>query len=345
MRVKPLDVLKVVVSVALIAYLLWRVDTTAVAATLRTANVPLVIAALLIYFGALGFGLLKWRVLVRAQGEDVRLADLAAFTFTGLFFGNFLPTTLGGDVVRGFDMARHLRRAEDAAISVLMDRVIGLVALITAGAVMAAIAVFSWGRQDLLAPAAVVWAAGAAALLGLAAVLSGRLRRLVARLCEIGPLRRLAPVWARLSTALQGYREHPIALLQAYLLGIGMLVTSNLVQYLLSQAVGAHIPLKYVFLCNPLTAFAPLIVPSLGGLGVNQGAYEVLYATTAGVTTPVAALTVSLLMQLIIYITSLPGGVLWLLRRQTGRARQAAQERGETPAPAAEAGTRLGDGQ
>ena len=86
-------------------------------------------------------------------------------------------------------------------------------------------------------------------------------------------------------------------------------------------------------------------MPSLGGLGVNQGAYELLYATTAGVTTPVNALTVSLLMQLIIYITSLPGGVLWLRRRQTGRAREAALARGETPAPAGEAGTGLRDGQ
>ncbi|MHB0878269.1 MAG: lysylphosphatidylglycerol synthase transmembrane domain-containing protein [Anaerolineae bacterium] len=345
MKVKPLDVLKIAVSAALVAYLLWRVDTAAVAAALRTANVPLLLAALLIYFGALGFGLLKWQVLVAAQGERVRLADLAAFTFTGLFFGNFLPTSLGGDVVRGFDMARHLRRAEDAAVSVLMDRVIGLVALITVGALMAAVAVFGWGRGDLMTPAMVVWLACAAALAGLAAVLSRRLRRLMARLFEIGPLRRLAPIWERLSTALQSYRERPVALAKAYCLGVGMLLTSNVVQYLLSQAVGAGIPMKYIFLCNPLTAFAPLIVPSLGGLGVNQGAYDLLYATTAGVTTPVHALTVSLLMQLIIYITSLPGGVLWLLRRQSNRAREAALTRGETPASAVEAGTGLGDGQ
>ena len=132
-----------------------------------------------------------------------------------------------------------------------MDRVIGLVALITAGAFMAAVAVFGWGRSDLMGPAAIVWVACAAALLGLAAVLSGRLRRLVTRVCQIGPLRRVAPVWERLSTALQTYREHPGALLAAFCLGIGMLLTSNVVQYLLSRAIGAGIPMRYVFLRNP----------------------------------------------------------------------------------------------
>lgn len=344
MRVKPLDALKLVVSAVLVAYLLWRVDTAAVGAALKTANSGLLLAALVLYFGCLGFGLLKWHVLVEAQGERVRLADLAAFTFTGLFFGNFLPTMIGGDVVRGFDMARHLRRAEDAAISVIMDRVVGVFALISVGALMAAVAVFGWGRRDLMNPAAVVWVACALSVLGLAAVLSHRSRRLLSRLFAIGPLRRLAPTWERFSVALGAYRQRPVALAKAYCCGVGMLFTSNLVQYLLSLAVGAGIPLRYIFLCNPLTAFAPLIVPSIGGLGVNQGAFELLYATIAGVTTPVAALTVSLLMQLIIYLTSLPGGVLWLRRRQAARPEAGTSVRAKTPASASEVGTHLGDG-
>jgi uncharacterized membrane protein YbhN (UPF0104 family) len=130
-------------------------------------------------------------------------------------------------------------------------------------------------------------------------------------------LAKVEPIYLRLSDALQAYRERPGALVQAYGIGLLVIVVSNVVNWMVATAVGATIPLSYVFLFNPMLAFAPLIVPSLGGLGVNQGAYDLLYASLGGVVSPAGALTVSLLMQLIIYVSSLPGGVLWLRKRRS----------------------------
>ncbi|MGQ9554890.1 MAG: lysylphosphatidylglycerol synthase transmembrane domain-containing protein [Anaerolineae bacterium] len=324
LRFRPLDILKMAISLALIAYLLWRVKPAAVLAAMRGANYGLLLLALALYFGAIALGVLKWATLLAAQGERVPCGDLFSFTFTGLFFGNFLPTNVGGDLVRGYDLARHLCRAEDAAISVLVDRLVGLIAFITSGAVMAALAVYSWRRTDLLPLAAIVWLACLAALVGLAVLLSRHLRLLIGRLFAWRPLARLQPVYERLSGALQTYRERPGALARAYAIGMGVILASNLVNYLVAVAVHAGIPLAYVFLFNPMIAFAPLIVPSLGGLGVNQGAYDLLYASVGGLTTRPAALTVSLLMQLLIYLSSLPGGILWLRGRRIKREERAA---------------------
>src|SRR5258706_4083357 len=54
----------------------------------------------------------RWHALLRSGGIDMRFKDSAALTFMGLFATNFLPTTIGGDVVRlaggmqmGFDCA------------------------------------------------------------------------------------------------------------------------------------------------------------------------------------------------------------------------------------------------
>jgi len=330
MRLKPIDILKVLVSLALIAYLLWRVDLGAVSEAMRGASVPLWCLALLIYFGAIAMSTAKWGVLLRAQGADVPYLDLLAYSFTGLFFGNFLPTNVGGDLVRGYDLARHVRRVEDAAISVLVDRLVGLTAFITSAGAMAAAAVYVWGRQDLIGLATVVWLATAAALGGLAVLFSQRLRGLVGRLFRIGPLARLEPIYLHLSDALQSYREHPGALVRAYLMGLLVIVISNVVNWLVALAVNVDIPLRYVFLFNPMLAFAPLIVPSLGGLGVNQGAYDLLYSNLGGVATPAGALTVSLLMQLIIYVSSIPGGLLWLRKRRRAQTVEASHRGTET---------------
>lgn len=320
MRLKPIDILKVLISVVLIGYLLWRVDLAAVSTAMRGASVPLWLLALVVYFGAIALSTAKWGVLLRAQGAEVPYTDLLAYSFTGLFFGNFLPTNVGGDLVRGYDLARHLRRVEDAAVSVLVDRLVGLTAFITSAGAMSAVAVFLWDRSDLLGLATVVWLATAGALIGLAVLFSKRLRGLVGRLFRLGPLAKLEPIYLHLSDALQAYRDHPGALARAYGMGLLVIVISNVVNWLVAMAVHVDIPLRYVFLFNPMLAFAPLIVPSLGGLGVNQGAYDLLYSKLGGVVTPAGALTVSLLMQLIIYVSSLPGGVLWLRKRRRAAA-------------------------
>ena len=72
-------------------------------------------------------------------------ADLLAYTFVGLFFGNVLPSNLGGDVVRAYDLAAATRRTEDAAISVLVDRLMGLVAFFAAAVVMAVLTLILLG--------------------------------------------------------------------------------------------------------------------------------------------------------------------------------------------------------
>lgn len=330
MRLRPIDLVKIAVSLVLIAYLLWRVDLDAVAATLRGASVPLLVGALAVYFGAIALNTAKWSLLLRAQGAAVPYPDLLAFTFTGLFFGNFLPTNVGGDLVRGYDLARHLSRVEDAAISVLVDRLVGLTAFITSAAAMSVVAVFGWGRSDLMPLAGVVWLACAGALGFLAMLFSRRLRLLFGRLFRLPLLSQLEPVYGRLSEALQAYRDHPDALARAYGVGLMVIITSNLVNWAVAVAVGAGIPLRYVFLFNPMLAFAPLIVPSLGGLGVNQGAYDLLYSSLGGVVSPAGALAVSLLMQLIIYVSSLPGGLLWLRKRRRTLAVESSHRATET---------------
>ena len=69
------------------------------------------------------------------------------FIFVGFFFNNFLPANVGGDVMRGFSLARYTDRGADAAVSVIVDRVIGLMAYMTTAALAAFIAVNVTGGQ------------------------------------------------------------------------------------------------------------------------------------------------------------------------------------------------------
>lgn len=317
MKDRLLFLLKVLISLGLILFLFTRVDLSKLGQAVASANYPLLLLALLLYFGAMAVNVVKWQVLLRAQKIEVPLISLLTYYFVGLFFGNFVPTNvLGVDVARGYDLARYTERGAEAAVSVVVDRLIGLIAFLSAGAFMVVVAVFLVGRQDLRPLALLVTLLLLASLLLFAGLLSRRLRRKFQSLFRLPPFSKVEPLYAELSGAVQAYRHNFSALGFAFLLSLSALAISNLVNYLISLGLGTPLPLFYIFLFNPLVAFAPVLIPSLGGLGATQGAYDLFYSRLGRVVSPTGAFAVSVVMQVVIYLASLPGGFLWWRKRR-----------------------------
>ncbi len=327
MRERVATATKVLVSLGLIVYLFRRVDLAEVGETLAKAQRGWLVAALFLYFGAIVLGCVKWNVLLRAQGIRVPFRDLLSYSFIGTFFSNFLPANVGGDVMRGYGLARHIARPAEAVVSVVVDRLVGFMAFMSSAVAAALAVVVTTGRADLEGLAVAAGGALLTLMLGFAVILSRRLRALAERAFRWRWLEPFAPIYGRLSEAVGAYRFRYAALATAYFISLGVLLLSNLVNYFLALSLGGGIPLLYIFLFNPLVAFVLLIPVSVGGLGVNQGAYVFFYGLV-GVSARLA-LAVSLLMQMVIYVSSLPGGFLWW----RGRASQPAPVQGREPSP------------
>ncbi len=325
MRDKLITALKVVVSLGLIAYLLSRVGLDEVVEVIRSAsaNYLYLLIALGLYFGAIAVGSFKWQILLRAQGIQVPFINLLSFTFVGLFFGNFLPTNVGGDLVRGYGLARHTLLPAETAISVLVDRMLGLIAFVFVAVVMALLVVYTAG-QVALWEVAVVAAVALLALCGIFAVmLSDRLRGQLGRLFNTSFLSGLAPLYDRLSGALSAYRRSYGALAAGFCISLLVLTIGSVVNYLISLALGGGISLLHIFLFTPLITFVLLIPISIGGIGLNQSAY-VFFFSLVGVPEQ-KSLAMSLIMQAIIIISSLPGGILWWRERSAREATSTAE--------------------
>lgn len=317
MRDKLTALLKLVVSAALIAFIFSRADLAALGARLAGANGLLVLLALIAYFGAIVMNTAKWAVLLRAQAPGVPFGALLRYTFIGVFFNNILPANIGGDVMRGYGLSAYTESKLDAAASVIVDRLVGLMAFVSSAVVAALIAIYTTHLPDLVVVGAVAIVALAALVFAFAVLFSRRLRIVLARLFDWSLLRPLAPVYGRLADAFGAYRFRYKTLLAAYLIGMTGLMLTNAVNYLLSQALGGGISFLAIALFNPLIALVLLIPISVGGLGVNQNAYVGFYGLV-GVPHD-HALAVSLLIQALIIISSLPGGLLWLRGRNITR--------------------------
>ncbi len=306
--------LKIGVTLGIIVLLLRQVDLAAVARHLASANPFLLLLAFALYMAAISLGAVKWQVLVHAQGLDLPLGQLLAYSLVGLFFGNVLPGNVGGDLVRAYGLVRASGRAEAAAISVLVDRLMGVLAYAGAAMVMAALAAMTLTRGAELEQLEIATVAATIVfILGSALLFSRRASLRVKGIFRFGPLSRLEPVAQRIYEALQVYRHSYRALAINLALSAFSVVITTLVWYFVGLALGVTVSPFYFFLFNPLIAFVLLIPISFNGLGPKE-AMAVFFFGLVGVPSELA-LAMSLVFHLLVVLSSLPGGVLWWRER------------------------------
>src|SRR5690606_21312134 len=110
--------------------LLSRVDLGRLWQTARTASPAWMAGALGLYLLMCVMSAWRWRILLRAQHVLVPIGMLTTSFLVATFFNNFLPSNIGGDVVRLGDTARAAGSKTLATTVVLLDRGIGLLGLI-----------------------------------------------------------------------------------------------------------------------------------------------------------------------------------------------------------------------
>ena len=301
---------KIAVSVALLTYLLATTDLRAIEARVRTADLLDLLVAVLFYCAMLALATWRWQLLLRGLGRSASLGRLTASYLIATFFNNFLPSNIGGDIVRVRDGSR-LTGSTTASLAVVgIDRILGFGALY----LLAAVAFVS-------APPAVRGLAGArAVLLGLALVFSvlayvffrpgtaGRLMH-VSRLATIG--------WARerfetVQEAVHAYRERLAVIWAAG--GASLAVQALAVLYYLAvaRALGIPLPAGAAFLMVPLCTLLQALPVSFNGWGLREGLFA-LYFAQLGLPRP-GALAFSLVGAGLMVLLSLSGAVVWMTR-------------------------------
>src|SRR5437762_2524526 len=136
------------VSIALLWLLFSRVDVAKLWANARQARLAWIAVALALYTLNVVASVWRWRLLLEAQDVDMSFRSLFASMSVALFFNNFLPSNIGGDVVRVADSAKVTRSKTLAATVVLADRAMGMMGLVLVAAAGVTL-VTSGGRTPL----------------------------------------------------------------------------------------------------------------------------------------------------------------------------------------------------
>lgn len=301
---------KIVVSVGLLTLLLGRTDLRALATRLRGMNPSWMIGALGIYGAMVWVGAWRWRLLLAAQSVKVSLSTLAESFLVATFFNNFLPSNIGGDVIRIADTAPLTTSKTVATTVILVDRVLGLLALFTVagGGLLAA------SRVGFRVPGiGYVWGLFGAAIA--ISIIAFFFPPAFPRL--LSPLRVIEPEWVderlrRLGNTLEGFRQRPGDLGRAFVGAV--LVQVGIVLFYLCTARGLSIalPVQYAAVLVPLSLVVQMLPISINGLGVREAVFAFFFASF-GFSTD-SALALSLVGAALILLFSISGGIL-LVRR------------------------------
>ncbi len=311
-------VLKLLVSVGLLGYLLARIHIERFLQTFANAKFSYIAIALLVYLLTQGISAMRWTTLARPLGVDTPFKDMARYYLIGMFFNLFAPGTVGGDVSRVYYLVRdETARVQgrsvptmNAAMSVLMDRAIGMIVLVWLGA--AGLLLFPYY--------AVPHSARVATFLLSIGLLAGAL---------IAPLVRwLLPAdthqfIVKLRLVFSAYRRHWRALVVAAIFSLVIHLVQAWMHVAMGRALDLNVPFSFALIVYPLVGTFSAIPISLNGLGLREGGYVVLLSVIGIGTEKVIAF--GILLFFVVACDSLIGGVMYLVQ-QGARPRENALE-------------------
>jgi len=278
---------------------------------------PLFMALLLLLTGGFA-GAASWWCILRTRLPGLAYRRIAAWHWMGMFFNSFLPSNIGGDVVKGVAAARDAGQTGFVVTSVLLDRALNLGVLLGIGAVAL---LLQTGR--LAGAAGLV--AGSLALMPLAGASARRLGRPQPRDGGNG----IRGMLAALALAVIDWVAAPRLFLPAVAAALVSQLCKTWSHVYVIRAFGLELPEACVWTLIPLFGMVSALPLSIGGLGVREWVAQRMAGPMRLDETHLVAL--SLGGHLVVVLVNMLGAVSFLSFR--GRSGKSPHSQVEKPAP------------
>lgn len=294
--------IKAAVSGLLLYFALATVNVSTVAARLSRIELPWIALGLLLLLAQNAILSWRWQQIVTRCGADLPPRQAFRFTLIGTFFSQTLPSSVGGDAIRLWLLAKQTNWRV-AAYSVFLDRVVGVVTLAAL-----VVACLPWTLALIRDPVG----RAALMLIGLGFIAAGivfvglswqRLKFLE----HWAPTRHLVAI---AGVAVMILRS-PRTLAVVFGLSVMIHLITALTGWCAAHAVGADMPLSYSLFLIPPVMLVTVVPISIAGWGLREGAMVAAFSY-AGL--PQAdGLIISLLFGAAYLVIGVAGGLVWIL--------------------------------
>jgi len=282
----------------------------------------LFIALCIFIFGQAVIGI-RWWLLLRTQSVYISLWQAIRLHFLGLFCNNFMLGSVGGDVVRAWYVTKHTEHKFEAALSVFVDRVIGLFSTLTIAIVFYII--FLMGQKVLPDEAAkkdagiietvseykwfIFWIAVVIGF-GLAMLLLNSRGRLILKKASASIIEHGKRLVAKFSKAFFVYCRNPLTIILVFLLTVFLQLMTITGFWLVGRELGIELDLRYYYVFFTITWVVGSIPVSFGGLVLVEGFLIFIFVKFGAEKT--SATVLAFCQRIVWMLASLPGAAILL---------------------------------
>lgn len=248
----------------------------------------------------------QWQCLLDGEHIHVDLRRLINLYQVGISFNHFLPTGMGGDVVKAYYIGKEGNNAAGSANAVVMSRVTGFF-----GMMLVSLPALLFWQTHLERQIKVGYVVSCLAMISVF-VLAFFGVQLLPRFLHLHWLTmRIVPPLVKLGIALQESIRRPRTLWVATIFGMLYHIGYILNYYAYGLLLHIDVPLAFYLVAIPFVSLIAFLPFSINGYGLREGAFVLIFAT-AHVPIPAATLLV-ILMDVQVLLFGLIGGGIYLL--------------------------------
>jgi len=312
MNKKIANIIRIVVSLSLLSFLIYRNKDNfeSIINTLKDLNIPFLVIAVLLYTLALACIPLRWGILLKAHNYFISSSFLMQSAFIGFFYNNLLPTNVGGDFYRVYDLYKNKNVSINENISaVVMERVIGNITGITYFVFSFAFGIFGYltrGTKIGMAISLFV------ILFFFALLFRPRLFKIHVLLARYRIFSKIRPRLKSFHQIFVSYRHKIKHLSISFFYSLLLQLIFMISYYFVSLSLGLDLKFYMFIFAVPFTSLVASIPISIGGIGIRENAM-VFAAMSFGVVESQATLF-SFIILFIILFNGLLGGIVYLFK-------------------------------
>jgi uncharacterized protein (TIRG00374 family) len=301
----PVLVIKLIITVGLLYWLYSYADSDSIKRSLILVGSTQVIVATSLHVGVFLLGGVRWWLLLRHTGVSVPFRKILPSYYLGVFSNNFLPTSMGGDVIRVIHLKLRGLSAKALVGSAMVDRIIGLTAVVVMGTASVVLSPdIRLGANSKIfmliftaAVFAILWFLLTPAFIGLIEKLAQRYRHT-----------RIRKALLEIIAICYSYRSTKKLIFAAFGVALVMQGLAIWIYYYLGASIGIELSPMTYYAIIPIVFLATNIPLSIGGLGIREGALVALLVSV-NIDTQLA-ITLSLLFLFVLWLSSVPGAAV-----------------------------------
>jgi uncharacterized protein (TIRG00374 family) len=266
---------------------------------------------------ALFIGVIRWRVVLEAQGLHLSLARATRISLVAQFFNSFLLGSTGGDLIKAYAAAQETHHKKTEAVTtVFVDRMVGLWAMLLFAALMMPPNYHLLRASgELAAPALLILAMLGALSVVLGLAFWGGVSKRFPRARH--QLRRLpkGPVLERALDSCRQFGSQPHFLFKTVAVSLFLNLLWVVQVSILGQGLSLSIPTVALLVIVPIIFCVAALPITPNGLGVRENLFVLMLAVIAVPRT--AALSLSLIASAEGLFWSLVGGLVYMGLRES----------------------------